>query len=411
MPTSSNVIRLTEMEPVKTGKIATESTALTSKRIKDYKANGKRQRIADGEVRGLYLAITPSGTKSFIVRATIGSARNTVDITIGRADRITLADARAHAKLTLAKMQMGIDPRNTDAVDITCGDLVDLYLRHQRERGVVRLDTVERELARLTKGLKQESAQTVTLKRWEGIIDRVHKKSGVSAAREMRKWGRAWMTWAKASGHVRDSELLLLPSPQPTRVEKVTAEDRAGGKWTLRRPEWRQFWDATLDVKDPVFASYLRVLAITGMRRGELAQARWANIDLDAGVWRVPAAHRKTATGYSVYIGDLLRRELEQLPCMGDLVFPGRGGVEMSGWTKRVCKFRNVSGMPVQLHGLRRGYRTALTELRVDRDISELMIGHARSGLDALYDQSELDDLRREAQAKLEAAWMEEVGQ
>ncbi|WP_299637039.1 hypothetical protein, partial [uncultured Ruegeria sp.] len=110
---------------------------------------------------------------------------------------------------------------------------------------------------------------------------------------------------------------------------------------------------------------------------------------------------------HQVYIGPLLQEVLRSIPTTdSELVFPGRGGVVLSGWSKRLPRARRTIDLPVQLHGLRRGYRTALTELRTDRDVAELMVAHSREDLETRYDLSELSDLRREAQEKLEEAWM-----
>jgi integrase len=39
----------------------------------------------------------------------------------------------------------------------------------------------------------------------------------------------------------------------------------------------------------------LKLLLVTGPRRGELLKARWSDIDLDKKLWTIPEAHLKTA--------------------------------------------------------------------------------------------------------------------
>ena len=44
----------------------------------------------------------------------------------------------------------------------------------------------------------------------------------------------------------------------------------------------------------------MRLLLLTGARRGELLAARWADFDLDAGVWIKPGATTKQKTTHRV---------------------------------------------------------------------------------------------------------------
>jgi integrase len=75
---------------------------------------------------------------------------------------------------------------------------------------------------------------------------------------------------------------------------------RPGGK---ERPKDRTLGDteikallANLDdvLRAPRMACAIRILLLTGQRRGELALARWRDIDLEAKTWTIPAAHSKT---------------------------------------------------------------------------------------------------------------------
>ncbi|WP_171238613.1 integrase family protein [Ruegeria sp. HKCCA5763] len=409
MTDQTNVVRLADRRE-KEPRPASDRVNLTTSRIKSLKANGKRQRVADKDVVGLHLTISPTGAKSFLVRTRIGKGRGAViDVTIGKTDVVSLAEARGRAKEILAQARLGIDPRQTASKEISVSDLVERFLERQRERGISRIDNQERCLVRLTQGLLQTPAQHVTQYQWNTALNRIHRKYGLSAAVDARKFGRSMMNWANGAGLVRNSEFLLIPVIEPTRAEMIETEARKGNRWTLRQKDWASFWEAASKLGDEVFAGYLRALALTGLRRNEAAQALWSDVDLVNRVWTIPAWNTKTAAARVVYMDDLLVSVLEQLPRTGDLVFAGRGGVVMSGWTQRVAKFSTIYGEQIALHGLRRGVKTALSELRVAQDVRDLALGHSRKGLDALYDKSELEDLRRDAQRQLEQAWQEAI--
>jgi integrase len=79
---------------------------------------------------------------------------------------------------------------------------------------------------------------------------------------------------------------------------------RPGGR---ERPKDRTLSDteikallANLDevLRAPRMASALRILLLTGQRRGELALARWRDIDSEAKTWIIPAAHSKTGIAH-----------------------------------------------------------------------------------------------------------------
>jgi integrase len=83
-------------------------------------------------------------------------------------------------------------------------------------------------------------------------------------------------------------------------------------------------------------------------------------------------------------------------------VFPSRdtGGL-LRGWTKLVASLQRGSGVQFTPHDLRRTVRTLMTHHRVDHDVAELAIGHAREGLRRQYDFAELWNLRCDAFAKV----------
>jgi integrase len=95
---------------------------------------------------------------------------------------------------------------------------------------------------------------------------------------------------------------------------------------------------------------------------------------------------------------------LRELPRLAgtDLVFPGRGGKPMGGWTRRLAPIQAATARAGlarwTLHDLRRTVRTGLGRLGVDAEIAELMLNHAPGDeLAAIYDRGEYQQQRVEA--------------
>jgi hypothetical protein len=110
-----------------------------------------------------------------------------------------------------------------------------------------------------------------------------------------------------------------------------------------------------------------------------------------------------------LFLPPLLMAEIESIPRRGDdvLFFPGRRvkGVTppLSGWSKlmpplvAVAQRLGVSGR-VHLHGLRRGFRTALSKLGVQTEVAERMIGHVeRNRLLIIYNKDDRAEARADA--------------
>ena len=99
---------------------------------------------------------------------------------------------------------------------------------------------------------------------------------------------------------------------------------RPGGK---ERPKDRTLGDteikrllANLDdvLRTPRMACAIRILLLTGQRRGELALARWRDIDLEAKTWTIPAAHSKTGIAHLLPLSPAATQEFERLKRIAD---------------------------------------------------------------------------------------------
>ncbi|ULJ63749.1 Arm DNA-binding domain-containing protein [Wielerella bovis] len=80
--------------------------ALNDKQIRLAKAIGKKQKLTDGN--GLYLEITPKGTKVFRFDFAIQRKRQT--LTIGKYPAVSLSEARIAAENARIQVSLGNNP-------------------------------------------------------------------------------------------------------------------------------------------------------------------------------------------------------------------------------------------------------------------------------------------------------------
>lgn len=128
----------------------------------------------------------------------------------------------------------------------------------------------------------------------------------------------------------------------------------------------------------------LKLAPMVFVRPGELRQAEWAEIDLDAALWSIPATRMKMRQAHLVppsLQSVQLLRELHPLTGRGQYVFPGGRSVRHPMSEGAVLAALRVLGFDKDKatgHGFRATARTLLDEVLGFRpDIIEHQLAHA----------------------------------
>ena len=127
----------------------------------------------------------------------------------------------------------------------------------------------------------------------------------------------------------------------------------------------------------------MRLLLITFVRKTELANARWSEIDLDAAEWRIRAARMKMGEEHIVPLSTQaieIFQELRALTHGSELVFPNRSDPRRSMGPSRFNDMIRAVGYTgiFSPHGARALASTALNELGWRSDAIERQLAHAR---------------------------------
>ena len=146
----------------------------------------------------------------------------------------------------------------------------------------------------------------------------------------------------------------------------------------------------------------VRFMWLTAVRGAEVRGAQWSEIDLDAGVWEIPAERMKMRQGHSV---TLSRQAMTVLGAArglyGDagLIFPsptsktGQLSPNAMGEAFKRC---GIDAVP---HGSRATWRTWAAETfgPARRDAAEMVLAHKTgSQMEQIYNRAEYMDQRRE---------------
>jgi integrase len=156
---------------------------------------------------------------------------------------------------------------------------------------------------------------------------------------------------------------------------------------------------------DRQIANIVRMLLLTGARRGEVLSAKWADIDLTKGVWSKPAASTKQQQNHTVPLSAPVRQLLSEIQAaqkakhrvLGTYVFPGLGNtghvVEIKkGWAS-ICRSAGISGL--RIHDLRHSFASQLASGGASLLLIGSLLGHSSPTTTHRYSHLFDDPLRK----------------
>lgn len=368
---------------------------------------------AVGGVPGLYLQVTPTGAATWVLRTMIGSKRRAMGL--GGFPAVTLAGAREKAREARLQVEQGVDPilarqkarnalRDEQARALTfdeavrqCFDAKSDEWRNPKHRAQWKatLDTYASPF--FGKMLVADVEQRHVLAALEPIW-----RSKTETATRVRGRIETVLDWARVRGY-REGENparwkghLDTLLPKPSKIAKVEHHPALDANGTA------DFVMALRQING-MGARALEFAILTAARSGEVRGARWPEIDLDAGVWVVPAERMKGHREHRVPLSPQAIRLLKSLPTLegSDLVFhAARGGVLSDMTLTAVMRRMEVNAVP---HGFRSTFRDWVAErTNYPRELAEKALAHAlESSVEAAYQRGDMFARR----AHMMAAW------
>ena len=375
-------------------------TKLTIAKIKTAKVpSGKTEiKLWDSLVTGLYLRISASGGRRWYYRYRTDSGE-VRPLKIGDYPTLPIDSARDAAKAHAGQVAKGHDParirqekRRREAA--TLGKLLAVDGSYERALKARRIVKTKEALSSLRRGLANLMSTDIAKVSRLDLVEAMNALNGLPGAKnELRKCARTLLEWTTNSGLTQANVLAGMRLPPKTRAERL---EEVARRRALTDSDIVAVWRAAEACGK--FGSLVQLGLLTGMRRGELATLRWADIAADRIL--LSAAVTKTSTPHQVPLTGLMRSILKRQPrTTSPLVFPSdTTGRAMTGWVKmkaRIVREANVGAWT--LHDLRRTCRTLMTRCGVAEPVAEMSIGHAKEALVGLYDLAEQMDKRRDA--------------
>src|SRR6476620_10863650 len=109
--------------------------SLSDRGVLALKPRATRYSFADPEMRGLFIRVQPTGGKTFAAVA-VGPSGKQIWTTIGRADVMSIDEARTKARSVLTRVRQGLPADEAKPKELSFKDVANLWLeRHVRRNG------------------------------------------------------------------------------------------------------------------------------------------------------------------------------------------------------------------------------------------------------------------------------------
>jgi integrase len=382
---------------------------LTDRSIEALRPKVARYEVWDEARRGFGVRVTPRGVKSFVwVYHFDGRPRR---LTLGTYPRLSLASAGvrlAEAKDLLAK---GIDPgsraaaeRDSDRRAETVEELVASYLdRYARARKrsasederILRKDVLSRWATRKAKDITRRDIVRLL----NEIVDRgapIQANRTLTILRRMFKFA------------VGQAILEMSPCDQVERPSAENERNRALGEDEIRLL-WRALETASME---PNARRILRMMLVTGQRKGEVMGIHEQEIDHEKRLWILPTSRAKNGREHLIPLSATALRILAEAgPNEAGYLFPSKltgepyRGQSIDHATRYLFDSRLISkarkkpsrkaaapplaGFMERFtpHDLRRTVATRMRELGISRGDVKMVLNHVETDVTARYDR------------------------
>ena len=400
---------------------------LTDARMRTLAAGATPIETRDGETRGLIVTVLPSGRKQFAVR--YRRAGKQKRLLLGEYPAVSLAVARKRARKAQSAIDNGEDPAHdrqaakakpTDSVKSLAEDYLKKHARKfkrsaDEDERLLDVDVLPKWGERSVRDLTRRDVRALV----DGVVDRgapILANRVLALVRKMLNFA-VDHDWIEANPAAR----ITKPTREVSR-ERVLTDDEIRRLWrvlerfpaTAERPApgrkaSKGKKDDPLCPVSPALAALLKIRLLTGQRGGELVRMKWADVDLDAGWWTIPATDTKNGEPHRVPLVErakALIRAQRTDDEKQEFVFVGRGTSLRDRAKKAPAAIAKALGLDFRGHDLRRTAATRMAAAGVPRDHIAKVLNHVEGGARAtrVYDRHSYDTEKRMALAAWDRA-------
>lgn len=249
------------------------------------------------------------------------------------------------------------------------------------------------------KPLHSRPLDQITRRDVAGCLTRITTNNGSVTAGRARATLSAFYTWAMGQGLVDFNPVIGTTKPVDSKPRERVLTDT----------ELATIWRAC---RDSGYGRIIKLLTLTGCRREEVGNMCWSEIDLDRGVWTLPAERSKNGRAHTLPLTPATLDIIASVERVDgrDQLFGGDAKHGFQRWSasKQELDARaKITGWRV--HDIRRSAATKMADIGIAPHIVEQILNHQsghKRGPAGVYNRSSYE---REVRTALEkwAAYIE----
>ena len=341
-----------------------------------------RAEYPDAACPGLHLVVQPTGTRSWAFRFRRRTDRKNVKLTLGKAGDggLSLAAARHAAAAHRHRLEQGavlvtpvtaVTPqsvRTGDKVETAVASFLELHVRRKN-----RIST-----ARVTENIFNR----IIVPAWRNrTIDSIRRRDIIDLVEDVAASGRGYH--ANRTCAVLSKFFAWLVARDALTFSPVTGVERPHKEKTRSRvltdDELRVLWLAC--GHEGASGEAIRLMTLTGARRGEVGEMSRREVDQDHQLWNLPAERTKNGRPHTIPLSTQAWALLEARPRFADcnFVFSADGKRAVNNWDEvkhRISAKAGITASSWRLHDLRRTCASGMQRLGVSVPVIEKALNH-----------------------------------
>ena len=364
--------------------------------------------VFDSKQGGLGVRVTAGGGRTYLAQYTRNGVKRRVPLASCAA--ISLEQAREATRAIMGDVAKGLDPaveRKRAAVEAKHAEAHDaltldvlleqwgaLRLAHRRQSYALEAVRAIRRAFPKRLGLPAADLDRASVVR---ALDDLARSGKIAMAARTAAYGRSCYQWAVKRGALDVNPFSNVPLAPVAKRDRVLTDSELAAVWRAANGAG-------------AFDRIVRMLILTGQRRGEVAGMAWSELDESLSAWTIPAARAKNGVAHVVPLSPQAQELLKATPRRSGerLVFPGMNGI-FNGFGKAKAALDEDCDLPAwRLHDLRRTVATGLQKLGVRLEVTEAVLNHvsgSRAGIVGVYQRYDYADEKLAALA----VWGERV--
>ena len=385
-------------------KSVSRKVKLTKRSVDAASAGEKRYALLDTELSGFKLYVHPTGRKSFHLRYRVGGGRGATirEPKIGDVGTITVDAARSIALDWLTEVRKGGDPaadRTEKRAAPRMNDLFQRYLAehagpHKKASSVRQDETNIRNYLGPILGTKKVSdvARNDVAALHKTLADKPYQANrALSLLSKMFVLAEVWGYRPDGTNPCRHVKKYA----ETKRKRFLSISELSALGDTLRRAELGELGAVT-----PSAITAIRLLLLTGARKGEILGLRWDWIDFGAGRANLPDSKTGEKT---ITLGPAALQLLSELPRVDGnphVIVGGRTGAALVNLKDPWRTIRQAADLDdVRIHDLRHSFASVGAASGMSLPVIGALLGHTQAATTQRYAHLSDDPLQAAAGA------------